>query len=504
MKIVTAEQMRALDRAAIEERGIPSLDLMDRAGRGLADLALAVAGGRGPIAVVAGRGNNGGDGFVAARLLRESGADAFVVLVADPKDLSADAKVNRDRFAEAGGEIASDLDGARLGGCACVIDALLGTGLARDVRGELAGAIEAINSAGAPVVACDIPSGLNADDGRVMGAAVKARATATFGLPKLGLYVGYGTDHAGRVSVIDIGIPEDLVRSLEVDVELIEPSMFAGALTARKPSSHKGSFGHVVVFAGSGGHLGAGYLASMAALRAGCGLCTYCLPMSSFDKFDARYPEIMCDPIPDDGAGAFGPAGVGRAVEICGGKGALAIGPAVGTSDATRTFVNGLLARTGITAVVDADGLNVLDAPALQRRKGGAVLTPHPGEMSRLLRSSIEEVQADRLGAARRLARESGCITVLKGAGTVVAEPGGLCAINPTGNPGMASAGMGDALTGIVASLIAQGTGLREAAMAAMYVHGLAGDMAAEELGEAAVVATDVIGILGRAMERAT
>ncbi|MFA4972028.1 MAG: NAD(P)H-hydrate dehydratase [bacterium] len=283
----------------------------------------------------------------------------------------------------------------------------------------------------------------------------------------------------------------------------IKPAMFADLMRPRRMDAHKGAYGHMLVFAGSGGHLGAGYLASMAALRAGCGLCTYCMPAAAFERFDARYPEIMCDPIPDAGRGRFAPEGLAAAKEACEGKQALAIGPAIGTADETRKFVNQLLSEVPLPAVVDADALNVLDLSSLAKRSSPAVLTPHPGEMSRLMGVRTEEVQSARQEIAMQLARKAGAVVVLKGHDTVVASPDGKMAINPTGNPGMASAGMGDALTGILASFIAQGADAWSASICAVYIHGLAGDLAAQELGESSVIATDVIDRIGRAFEKA-
>ncbi len=285
--------------------------------------------------------------------------------------------------------------------------------------------------------------------------------------------------------------------------QLIEPAMFADLLKPRRAEAHKGAYGHVVLFAGAGGHVGAGYLASAAALRAGCGLCTYCLPAAAFERFDARYPEIMCDSIPDAGRGCFAPEGLAAAKNACEGKQALAIGPAIGTADETRKFVNQLLSEVPLPAVVDADALNVLDVSSLAKRSSPAVLTPHPGEMSRLTGIRTEEVQSARQEVAMKLARRAGAVVVLKGHDTVVASHDGRMAINPTGNPGMASAGMGDALTGILASFIAQGADVWSASICAVYIHGLAGDLAAQELGEASVIATDVIDRIGKAFEKA-
>jgi NAD(P)H-hydrate epimerase len=382
-----------------------------------------------------------------------------------------------------------------------IVDAIFGTGIDREVSGHAAHAIDRMNDSGVGIVSADIPSGLSADTGEVMGHAVRAALTVTFGLPKAGFFANAGPEHTGCVSVIDIGIPGEAVEACESNLELNSPDGFAEHFSARERDTHKGTYGHVAVFAGSGGHLGAGYLASLAALRAGCGLATYCLPAAAFDKFDARYPEIMCEAIPDEGKGAFAGIGIERALEIENGKQAIAIGPAIGTSDETGKFVNAFLLKSGVPAVIDADALNVLDIDALERTHVPAVLTPHPGEMSRLVGVSTKEIQADRVGFARSLADRTGAVVVLKGSMTVVAEPRGQDYINFTGNAGMATAGTGDALTGMIASFIAQGMEPIVAARAAVYIHGLAGDMAAEDVGQESLVATDVISHVGRAIE---
>jgi hydroxyethylthiazole kinase-like uncharacterized protein yjeF len=257
------------------------------------------------------------------------------------------------------------------------------------------------------------------------------------------------------------------------------------------------------VFAGSKGHLGAGYLACLASLRAGCGLITYCIPETAFKRFDARYPEIMCDTIPDDGTEAFSESGLSAAIQIASTKQAFAVGPAIGTARGTSSFVNALLTETCVPCVVDADALNVLDTKQLKVRKGPVVLTPHPGEMAKLCKTTSEDVQNDRIGFARALSERTGAIVVLKGCGTCVAVPNGNVAINPTGNPGMATAGMGDALTGIIASFIAQRMDIVAACKAAVYLHGLAGDLAARELGESSIIASDVISRIGKAIYEA-
>ena len=507
MRIVTAEQMRALDRAAIEKHGIPSQGLMERAGMGLAESVLSLVGtSGGSVMVIAGAGNNGGDGLVAARLIDESGADVNVVILAEKDELSPDAAANLEKLtdvevAHVGDEAAFDEAVAELGKPDIIVDAIFGTGLAREVTGLPRHAVEFINSSDTGIISADIPSGLSADSGEVLGVAVKADCTVTFGLPKVGFFAGDGPDHAGCVSVIDIGIPKDDADAIGADLELVESCDIIDAFPRRKKDSHKGNYGHVVVFAGSGGHLGAGYLTSLAALRTGSGLVTYCIPEGAFDKFDARYPEIMCDAIPDGGNGAFAGVGLEKALQVSEGKRVVAMGPAIGTSEETAKFVNGYILKSDATVVIDADGINVLDIDALEKRHAPAVLTPHPGEMARLMGVETKEVQEDRVGFARSLADRTGAVVVLKGSMTVVAEPRGTTSINTTGNPGMATAGMGDALTGMIASLIGQKVDEVTAARAAVFIHGLAGDIAADELGEESVVATDVIERIGRAIE---
>ena len=508
MKLVTATQMRELDRAAIEKHRIPSLTLMERAGQGVARAVLSLSpGGDGVVVVFCGRGNNGGDGLVAARLLREAGREIFVIVLADRDELSPDARTNWDRLAPLTARIATPRSAADLAalmpciaGASLAIDAIFGTGLDRPATGVAAAAIEALNSLNVPVVAVDVPSGLSADSGLPIGLAVKADITVTFGFAKQGLVLGEGRSFAGKIEVVDIGIPPEEGNRIATKLELIEPAMFASRFWKRDPASHKGTFGHVAVFAGSRGHLGAGYLSCLAALRAGAGLATYILPERSFAKFDALYPEIMCDAIPDGGKGVFSPEGLDVALSLLAGKSAAAIGPAIGTDDSTRAFLNAFVAQAKLPLVIDADGLNLIDLSILAARRHATVLTPHPGEMGRLLGMPTELVQRDRIGCAARLAEAHGVTVVLKGHDTIVANPDGASAINPTGNAGMATAGMGDALTGVIAAFLAEGMDAKTASCPAAYVHGRAGDMVAAEHGERALIASDVIGKLGDAL----
>ena len=501
MKLVTSSQMQQLDRLAIEKHSIPSLTLMERAGRAVADAAAEHAKKRkGAAVVVCGRGNNGGDGLVAARLLIEAGHEVAVFLLARSSDLSPDARANWERLAPITTHIYEidhpdelKMHHPVIAGASVIVDAIFGTGLAREITGPLVQAIEYLNAVRRPIVAVDIPSGLSADRGISLGVAIRAAHTVTFGLPKLGLYIGESEDYVGRLTVADIGIPNEAVKKLKAPYRITDHSEVSDLFPPRKTSSHKGTYGHVAVVAGSGGKLGAGYLACMAALRAGAGLVTYFLPQSAFEKFDARYPEIMCEPIPDKGRAHFHPEGVGELVKKLDGKSVLAIGPAMGTHDETKAFVHDLVAAANLPMVIDADGLNNLDLAQVKRKPTPMVLTPHPGEFSRLIGITTEKVQRDRLQLATKFATQNRVHLVLKGHYTVIAMPDGGAYINPTGGPAMASAGMGDALTGAIAGLIAQKLEPSMAAVAATYVHGLAGDMSSQEIGDRGVVASDVI-----------
>lgn len=510
MKLVTSEEMRALDRAAISKHKIPSLTLMEKAGRAVADAVLKFSGvGSGQIVIVCGKGNNGGDGLVAARYLIGAGRDVAVLVLSSLDELSPDARANFEFLAPLSTHIFFVTGILELNSrsplfhqAACIIDAIFGTGLSDEVKDLGKRAIELLNSVNAPKISIDVPSGLDSDTGKPHGIAVRAELTVTLGLPKIGLFAGFGPDHAGKIVVADIGIPESEIERLDSKLFLIEPKMFSSYFGKREAKSHKGNYGHVAVFAGSLGHLGAGYLVSLAALRAGCGLVTYCIPQKAFTRFDARYPEIMCDSIPDDGTARFHPSGLFAALDAAKGVDVIAIGPAIGTDAKTREFLNQFIAKISKPVVIDADGLNALDLSSLRSRSKATILTPHPGEMARLLGLTTDEVQRDRLNIAKNFAKTHGVYLILKGANTIVATPDGRAAVNPTGNAGMATAGMGDALTGIIASFLAQGMETFDACSSAVYLHGLAGDIAAAELTERALITSDVIRCLSGAMKK--
>lgn len=509
MKLVTSAQMQQLDRVAIEKHGIPSLTLMERAGRAVADIAGEYAGRRkGSAVILCGRGNNGGDGLVVARLLIQDGHEVSVFLMARSTELSPDARANWEQLVpltthiyEIGHPDELKFHHPTIAGASVIVDAILGTGLVREVSGPLAQAMEYINAVRRPVVSVDIPSGLSADKGIPMGVAIRANCTVTFGLPKLGLYIGSADEYAGKLIVADIGIPPQEVESLDTPYRVTDPFEIKNWFTPRKATGHKGSYGHVAVVAGSGGKLGAGYLTCMAALRAGAGLVTYFLPQTAFDKFDARYPEIMCEPIPDRGRGHFHPDGASDLIGKLEGKSVLALGPAMGTHDETKALIHAVVGGTDLPLVIDADGLNNLDIAQVRRKPSTTVLTPHSGEFSRMTGIATERIQMERLNLACEFAKRNKVHLVLKGYHTVVAMPDATAYINPTGGPAMASAGMGDALTGAIAGFIAQGMDGRQAAVAATYLHGFAGDMSAREIGDRGIVASDVIRRLPTAID---
>jgi NAD(P)H-hydrate epimerase len=464
MKAVTTAQMRALDERTIAA-GTPASELMERAGATVACRALKMlrqAGSQSAL-LLAGKGNNGGDAVVAARHLEAAGCRATVV---SPVELNA-----------------ALLKETKPG---LIVDGLLGTGLAGDVREPFVSAIRFINESRLPVLAIDIPSGLDGDTGEPHGVAVRADVTLTIGLPKIGLL--RAPDYVGTVEVADIGFPSEFVAEISSDVELLTPGDVAGLLPARRRDSHKGDFGHLLIIAGSEGYTGAPVLCAHAAARSGAGLVTLAVPREVYPIVAAQCPpEVM--PRPLDRLGSWESFT------------AVALGPGLGLAEGTQRQVWHWLDSCRQPLVVDADGLNALarNVAILNHVNVPVVLTPHPGEMGRLISQTAAAVQARRWDVAREFAKNNRLTLVLKGAGTVVAANSGPLWINPTGNPGMAKGGMGDALTGIIGALLAQGLKPFDAARVAVYVHGFAGDLAAARVGERGLLASDLIAELGTA-----
>ncbi|HEV2785542.1 MAG TPA: NAD(P)H-hydrate dehydratase, partial [Solirubrobacteraceae bacterium] len=445
-----AAQMRAMDRWAIEQRGVPSLDLMERAGAGLALLTDRCAP-RGPVAVVCGKGNNGGDGFVAARLLRELGRTVRVLLLAEPEEHGGDAAANLERLDGAHEPFAAEaLDGASV-----IVDAILGTGFEGAPRGMAKSAIDAILQRDSPVVAADIASGVSASTGAAEGVAVCAATTVTFAAAKPGHWIAPGKQHTGELHVIDIGIPRG--APVSADAGLLTARVHA-LVPGRDAAGTKFSSGHVVVAGGSRGLTGAPCLAADAAMRAGAGYVTALVPSSLEPIFETKLLEVMTRGLPDADS-ALSTRGVDEALELLGRAGALVLGPGAGRSLAAFAFVRAVAAQARVPLVLDADGLNAhagaLDA--LADRSAPTVLTPHAGELARLLEAPSSAVAGARLDSAREAARRADAVVVLKGDDTIVAQPDGRAAINDLAAPALATAGTGDVLAGVVGALLAKG-----------------------------------------------
>lgn len=488
--IVTADEMRALDRATIEDVGIPALTLMETAGRGVADVAVRMLRARrGPIAVVCGPGKNGGDGFVVTRVLRDRGLDAIAYLAVGREAIKGDALAHLTILERAGGVVESIATPAELAdvgdvivSAALVVDALFGIGPLRAIAGHLAEVIAQINLA--PLrLAVDLPSGLDADTGRANGAVVEAHRTATMGARKIALVSAPGFARCGEIEVVDIGIPSGVMATTAVRAGLVEEADVAGWLPRSGPLDHKGTRGHVLVVGGAPEMRGAGRLAAVAALRAGAGLVTLAgdgdvdAPDSVMTRSLSEATGAAADATSSGGARAEGGAALVAALV---GKSAVVIGPGLGTSMVAADRVASVLAA-GIPAVLDADALNLLaaDPAAIARAAGPVVITPHPGEAGRLLGITTAAVEADRLGAARALAVATRSVVVLKGARTIVVD-GTIgddhCSVNPTGGPALATAGSGDVLAGTIGALLAQGVPAGDAARASVFVHGRAGE----------------------------
>jgi len=502
-KIASAEEMRELDRRTIEEFGIPGEVLMELAGQGVFRYLEERYPFLEDAVIFCGKGNNGGDGLVVGRYLLNRRVFATAVLLGKKDELKGDARLNLERFLKLNGEVIEieseeQLQGLepRLTETSLIIDAIFGTGLNSEVQGLARKAIEFINlmieEYGIPALAVDLPSGINASTGEILGDAVQAEATVTFGLAKIGHYCFPGTEYVGELEVVDIGIPADFSKAIKTLV--VDQKLAFSILQPRQPDSHKGDNGHTVIFAGSPGKTGAAAMASESALRAGAGLVTLAVPASLNDIFEVKVTEVMTEPIPDDSR-KFGKISIPAAKEFIRAKDVIALGPGIGQGKEVDQFVKEILLSATAPLVVDADGLNSLanQMELLKKIQAPLILTPHPGEMSRLSGLKTPEIQNDRVGVARKFAREWQAIVVLKGARTVIASPFGEVYLNLSGNPGMASAGMGDVLFGIIAGLLSQKYEPVDAAVLGVYLHGKAGDLALKELGGIGIIASDLI-----------
>ncbi len=516
MKVLTAAEMRECDRVTSERFGVPSLTLMENAGTAVAQFALTHCSRAERVTVICGKGNNGGDGFVAARKLHQAGKQVLVVLLGRATDVQGDAAAMAVRMIQETTlriiEVNSqeELAGERIQRLFrpdLIIDAILGTGFKPPVSGLIGDAIKAMNASAAPMLAVDIPSGATADDFAPSAENLRARANAivTFTAPHPAHIFGALT--AGPAVIAPIGSPEEAIRSA-LNLEIITAGDIAAFAALRAPDANKGSFGHALIIGGSLGKSGAAAMAGMAALRAGVGLSTVATAKSVLPLVAGFAPEIMTEPLAETDAGTISLTAreYGRLDAIVQGKTVLALGPGISRHPDTAQFVRAIIDKYPLPTVVDADGLNAFEgcAEKLQGSQRPLVLTPHPGEMARLTGLTAKQVQAERIAIARKFAQQHRCVLVLKGHRTLVAQPDGKVWVNPTGNPGMASGGTGDILTGMVAGLIAQNPSeVAHATAAAVYLHGLAGDVARESVGEHSLVATDLLRALPEAFRRA-
>jgi len=545
MKVVTAEEMREIDRVTIKDYGISGIVLMERAGLVVTEKIKKLFGKtkdqrpkikdselqtlnsklfRRKVVALCGGGNNGGDGIVIARNLHEWGWNVKIILLSRENKLSPDCLLQYKIAKKAGAAVEfrdyiteKDLHSA------LIIDAIFGTGLSKNILGKTAEIISFINSSDAPVISVDIPSGISSDTGQITGEAVRADYTVTFGLPKRGHLLYPGADYAGRLFIEDIGFPEELLHSEKLKAKLLEKGDVSLLIPERQKYSHKGDYGHVLVIAGSRGKTGAAFMCAKACLRAGTGLVTIGVPESLMDVFQSRVTEEMTLPLPDKGDGTLSSKALEKIMEFLSEKAdVLAIGPGISVTGDTKKLVRALLLNSTVPAVIDADAINSLEGnkQILKKAKAPIILTPHAGEMARLLNDTrykmqdartnpplppfakggrggiteiIRYIEKDRINIATKFAKETGTYLVLKGVPTVIAEPEGRVFINPTGNSGMASAGTGDVLAGMLSGFLGQGLNPLEASILGVYMHGLAGDIAAKSKGEHSLIASDII-----------
>jgi NAD(P)H-hydrate epimerase len=515
MRVLNAEQMREADRRTIEDVGIPSLVLMENAGR---QVVAAIEASfeealEGRVAVICGRGSNGGDGFVVARTLAQRGVEPLVVLLGSVADVRGDARANLEILGRLGLTVvevtdaeAWELHFSEISRCDLIVDAIFGTGFRGPITGILETVVADVNGSGIPVVAVDLPSGLSADSHQPQGDSIEASLTVTLAAPKIPLVLPPAERRAGDLVVADIGIPPEIIDALEGPrVEILTREAMRAVMDPRPPDAHKGDFGRVLIVAGSPGKTGAAHLAGVAALRSGAGLVTIATPRGCQPIVASMAPEYMTEALEESPAGGVDFAALERVLELD--ADVIAAGPGLGTAPGTSAFLHGLVERAGVPLVLDADALNVFaeDPERLAGRDGvDVIITPHPGEMARLAGVTIEEVQSDRIEIARRFATAHRVHVVLKGHRTVIANADGDAFINLTGNPGMATGGTGDVLTGMIAAWFGQLLDAEAACKLAVYLHGLAGDLAEADEGEVALTAGDLLMRLGDAVLEVT
>lgn len=511
MRVLNSQQMREADRRTIAEIGIPSIVLMENAGRqavAAMEAAFEDLASR-HVAVLCGRGNNGGDGFVVARTLAQRGVQATVFLLGSVADVRGDARTNLEVLGRIGLTVVEitnaqdwELHFSEVSECELVVDAILGTGFHGTISGLLETVVADVNGLGVPVVAIDVPTGVSADSHEIEGGAIEASMTVTLAAPKVPLVFPPADSHAGDLVIADIGIPPPVIDELEGPyLELMTRERMREIVPARAADSHKGDFGRVLVVAGSFGKTGAAHLAAMGALRSGAGLVTIATPRSCLPMVASMAPEYMTEPLDETASGTIDFSALERVLELK--ADVIAVGPGLGQAPGTAAFVHALVERAGVPLILDADALNAFAGDPdrlVGRDEVDVIITPHPGEMARLLNVSVEAVQHDRLNYARDFANAHRVHVVLKGHRTIIAGPENRAFVNLTGNAGMATGGTGDLLTGMIAAWFAQLLDAEAACKLAVYLHGTAGDLAEADEGDVALLATDVAGRLGDAV----
>ncbi len=503
MKIVIPNEMKAIDRKSIQDIGIPGAVLMENAALKVFNAAVDMLGNARDkrVLVFAGKGNNGGDGFAAARHLKNAGADVEIFLIGDKNSLFGDAKLNFSIiinmdipvYEVLSVEELEHLNTSLYGDL--IIDALLGTGISGAVKPPISDTIKLINTLGIPILSVDIPSGINGEDGTICETAVKADKTVTFALPKRGHFLYPGAEYTGELFIEDIGIPEKVIESEDIKGKLVTYEYIQSLFKKRKKDTHKGTYGKVFILAGSTGFTGAAYMVCQSALRSGSGLIVLGIPESLNQTMEVKLTEPMTLPLPEGPKGILNREALPIIMEQLKDAEAIAIGPGLSTHKEIGEIVRTIIKDSEIPAVLDADALTVLaeDPDILKHKKSPIIITPHPGEMARLLNTDTSSIQKNRITAAVEAASRWKVTAVLKGANTVTADPDGHFYINTTGNPGMATGGSGDVLTGIIVSLLGQGMAFLDAALAGVFVHGLAGDLAAKTKGEWGLTPSDIM-----------
>jgi NAD(P)H-hydrate epimerase len=508
MKVATARQMADLDRVTMDQYGIPSLVLMENAGRSCTERILRILQEKvgvpeeASVAIVCGRGNNGGDGMVIARHLHNRGVYVEVFLLSEADNLSPDARTQFEiiRKMDVECRIIRDQEGVEdlrtyLEEVHLCVDAILGTGLTSSIQGIVRDVVETINLSLVTVFAVDVPSGIDATSGRILGEAIRADFTGTFGLLKVGQVLLPGSIHCGEIDIYDIGIPSKAVFDAGIKTEVLEERVVKSMVSIRPPDFHKGDAGRVYVIGGSPGMTGAPCLAGQAAMRMGAGLITVAVPLSLLPVAESKLMEVMSTGVPDDGSGYFRKECVPDLLEKISRADFVVLGPGLGMYPGAAEFLADIVPRIRVPFLIDADGLNALagQVEILRQAAAPCIITPHPGEMSRLTRESIEAIEASRIGSAQHFAEEENVTVILKGARTIIATSKGDVFINTTGNPYMASGGMGDALSGMVAALASQGLSPTDAACTGVFLHGLSADILVRRHPMSTVSATDVI-----------